>query len=177
MQPLDGAYQRLTRAGKHLTNLNRKVNIVCQEIVDDVSLERKQRKILLHNGRIVNGVLGSVAFPLNPQIPPIISILIGEVIYNLRAALDYLIYDLAWLESGRVIDGTQFPIEDTVKGFSRRRNTFLKGLRDKHIAAVETMDATGRKTSELSPTQTNTGTSQLFGVQLESLCLKAAQKR
>lgn len=137
MQFLDGAYQRVGRAGKHLTNLNRRVNTVRQTIVDGVVFERKPQKFQLPNGRIVNGVLGSATFPINFPIPPIINILIGETIYNLRAALDYLIYDLAILDSGQVIDGTQFPIDDTVEGFKGRRKNFLKGLSDKHIAAIE----------------------------------------
>jgi len=137
MQPLNGAYKRVERAGKHLTNLNRRVNIAQQAIIDSVVLQRKPQKFQLSDGRVVNGVLGSVTFPLNAPIPPIINILIGETIYNLRAALDYLIYDLARLDSGKVINGTQFPIEDVVKRFKGRRNTFLKGLSDEHVAAVE----------------------------------------
>ena len=137
MQFLDGAYQRVGRASKHLTNLNRRVNTVRQSIDEVVLLERKPQKFQLPNGRIVNGVLGSVSFPINAPIPPIISILIGETIYNLRASLDYLIYDLAILDSGQVTDGTQFPIDDTVKAFEKRRNNFLKGLSDEHVAAIE----------------------------------------
>lgn len=53
---------------------------------------------------------------LSPQF----SILLGETVYNLRAALDYLIYELAILDSCQVQKGTQFPIEDTEQGWRRR---------------------------------------------------------
>ena len=62
--------------------------------------------------------------------------MVSETIHNLRAALDYLIYELAILDSGQIQQGTQFPIEDTPKGWKRHRG-FLKGLSCTHKAAVE----------------------------------------
>jgi hypothetical protein len=51
-------------------------------------------------------------WPPNPfPIPEEISIVVGEICYNLRAALDYLVYELARLDSGCIQNGTQFPIE------------------------------------------------------------------
>jgi len=47
--------------------------------------------------------------------PPIVPILIGETIYNLRATLDYLVYQLFYLDTGIPPDlsnRTQFPIVD-----------------------------------------------------------------
>jgi hypothetical protein len=56
----------------------------------------------------------------------------------LRAALDYLVYELAILDSGQIIDGTQFPIDDAKKGFDWRvKNGRLRGLTAPHIAAIE----------------------------------------
>ena len=48
----------------------------------------------------------------DPRIPPLFSILVGEIIYNQRAALDYLVFELAILDSRRIQKYTQFPIED-----------------------------------------------------------------
>ena len=49
-----------------------------------------------------------------PNLPPIYSILIGECVYNLRAALDYLVYELSLLDyNGKVVGRIpQFIIED-----------------------------------------------------------------
>ncbi|MCH8188130.1 MAG: hypothetical protein IIB66_05415, partial [Proteobacteria bacterium] len=82
--------------------------------------------------------MGSATFPIEP-VPHIIKILVGEITYNLRAALDYLVYELARLDSGEVKNGTQFPIEDTEDGFKRKRNAFLKGVSDKHVAIIESL--------------------------------------
>ena len=138
MQPLDGAYQRVKRAGNHLANLKRRNNILCQIKRDAVVIQRNPATFLLPDGRKVNGVLGSASFSIEPT-PQIFSILIGEVIYNLRAALDYLVYELARIDSGNIVNGTQFPIEDSENVFRGRRKSFLKGLSDEHIATIESL--------------------------------------
>jgi hypothetical protein len=136
MQPLDGAYQRTKRAGVHLVNLNRRVNILSKRISDNVVIQRNPTAVILPDGRQVNGVLGEAKIPFEP-IPYIVKILIGEIIYNLRASLDYLIYELARLDSGKIINGTQFPIEDNKDVFWGKHRYFVKGLSDKHITMIE----------------------------------------
>jgi hypothetical protein len=66
-----------------------------------------------------------------------IPILIGEVCYNLRSALDYLIYELAKLDSGVIQDNTQFLIEDTKDGFERKRKSRLRGVNERHVTCIE----------------------------------------
>jgi len=73
-----------------------------------------------------------------------LGILVGEVIYNLRAALDYLIYELAFLDSFKIQEGTQFPIEDTKRRWqvaafgTKKRPARLVGISGRHKAAIET---------------------------------------
>lgn len=137
MRPFDGAYQRVRRAGIHLTNLNRRANAISQARGNLVIIESKPALDRLPDGTEMPVVSSTMKFPSEIEtVPPIISLLVGEIIYNLRAALDYLIYDLARLDSGQVVKRTQFPIEDTVDKFERRRNTFLKGVSDEHVAAI-----------------------------------------
>jgi hypothetical protein len=70
--------------------------------------------------------------------PPLIfSILVGEICYNLRGALDYLIYELARLDSGAFQDGTQFPIEDSKDRFDGNAERYLKGVNASHRARIE----------------------------------------
>jgi hypothetical protein len=46
------------------------------------------------------------------------SVTVGEAIYNLRAALDYTIFDVAWACNGmRLVEWTQFPIDDDPETF------------------------------------------------------------
>ena len=70
-------------------------------------------------------------------IPAEMSLLIGEILYNLRGCLDYLVYQLAILDSGSEQNGTQFPIEDSQNGFRGRRKSYLKFVNDSHVASIE----------------------------------------
>jgi len=135
MQPLDGAYERVRRAGIHLTNLNSRVNALSKIISNKVVINDKPAIFTLPNGREVSVPL-FLKIP-DDEIPPIFSVLLGEIIYNLRSALDYLVYELARLDSGSVIDHTQFLIEDCKKTFKRKRNYRLKGIGQKHRAMLE----------------------------------------
>src|SRR5689334_11619575 len=64
------------------------------------------------------------------------SVVVGEIVYNLRAALDYLVYVPAEQDSGARQSGTQFPIEDSQQGFTAHRPTRLKGVSDEHAAVI-----------------------------------------
>ncbi|MFC1934363.1 hypothetical protein ACFLXX_04400 [Chloroflexota bacterium] len=145
MQPLDGAYQRVNRASEHLEDLKERIIIICQrkkniifpQVQPDFSGLLKIRK----DGKpIIGATIGNTEFTEH-----IISILVGEVIYNMRAALDYLVYELACFDSKQLVDGTQFPIEDCVKNFDkrigslddRRKGVFLRGISDKHVKAIK----------------------------------------
>jgi hypothetical protein len=66
-------------------------------------------------------------------------VLVGEICYNLRAALDYLIYELARLDAGSIQDDTQFVIADCPRTFEEQCRRRLKGLTPAHVAAVEKM--------------------------------------
>lgn len=65
-----------------------------------------------------------------------LSIFAGECICNLRAALDYLIYNLAWLDSANEVEQTQFPIVDKSSSWKQQRNYRLKGVNERHANAV-----------------------------------------
>jgi hypothetical protein len=80
-----------------------------------------------HDIEIVSQVSASIRIP----------ILIGEICYNLRSALDYLVFELAKFDSGVPQDNTQFPIEDTEKGFDRHAKARLKGINPSHIASIK----------------------------------------
>ena len=137
MHPLDGAYERVKRAGKHIENLKRRIRIIRKEKTDAVAHDGKVGTVTLPSGREVRAVIRGAGHRPSPA-PHIISLLIGESIYNLRASLDYLVYELARLDSpGKTPKGTQFPIESKEEGFKRRRKNFLKGVSLKHIAAIK----------------------------------------
>lgn len=84
-------------------------------------------------------VEGSTATPYWPKTTPPerIGILVGETMYNLRAALDYLVFRQAIHDSGQEQQGTQFPIASTPEKFAEQQRRFLKGVSDKHVELIE----------------------------------------
>jgi hypothetical protein len=128
--PLDGPFLRLNRADRHLTEADKLVRAW-----EDATVKK-----------IVRKPDGQHRFNRFADVDPVLSVVIGDATHNLRAALDYLIYELSlWDSHGCIEDGTQFPIEGS-KGddpvvakarFRGRRESYLKGLNDRHAAIIE----------------------------------------
>lgn len=126
---LDGAFERVKRTEKHLVDLNVEIRAF-----EEAQGEFRADKLNEEQIEVEHAKRGEVPLPMPGQV----SILIGEIAYNLRAALDYLVYALAVLDSGVEQSGTQFPIEDTPDGFEARKKVgFLRGLNAAHIAGIE----------------------------------------
>ena len=71
------------------------------------------------------------------ELPAVLSIYIGEIVLNLRASLDYLIYNLAIVDSGKIQRRTQFPLCSTRRDYKKKKDTALKGLNDENIQKIE----------------------------------------
>jgi len=138
MHPLDGAYQRVSRARDHLEDLKPQVNALRQAAHHRVSLNRKPGIFTLPDGRKVRAVRGSVSAFIVPA-PLGVSVLIGEVAQHLRIALDYLVYELACFDAKRSVDRTQFPVADSEERFKDllARYNLRDTLTPEHITAIE----------------------------------------
>ncbi len=66
-----------------------------------------------------------------------VALLTGEIVYHLRTALDYLAYNLAWLDSGIRREETQFPIGHKVSKWRATCKHGLPGVTDTHKAAMK----------------------------------------
>lgn len=128
MSFLDGAYARLHRAGEHLADLE----------VREKALTHPEIKTIVAKTDLNTVKNFAITDPL-AELPQSFSVLIGETIYNLRAPLDYLVFELAILDSGAPQKGTQFPIDNTEEDFAGHRHRFLKGLSVEHIARIEAL--------------------------------------
>jgi hypothetical protein len=141
MKPLDGAYKRIDRASEHLDELKRGINIFLEHKTGSVSIDYQRLRSPIERNKFI--YVRSVRSRPIP-VPQRFSILVGEIIYNLRAALDYLVYELACFDSRQEIEGTQFPIEDSPEKFNNRicsteangKGKFLKGVSPEHIMAI-----------------------------------------
>jgi hypothetical protein len=74
-------------------------------------------------------------------IPPLISLIAGDALANLRGALDHLAYQLAWLNGTRdkrILKNTYFPISDDATKYVTEAPGKVKGMSQ---AAKEAIDA------------------------------------
>lgn len=126
MRNLRGAYARVARANEHIDDLkSRQVRLA----------ETNEGKFRFHltETHAVQIIGGEDIISDDPKV----SILVGEIAYNLRAALDYLIYELAALDSNSLQANTQFPVCQNAADFKKERKTRLRGVSDVHAAAIE----------------------------------------
>ena len=127
---LHSSFLRVHRAEEHLADLRQRIAAVAQEYQYALFPD--------HHPDTGDFVIRSrMGKPPVIRIPGEIAVLVGEFSYNLRCALDYLVYALAVLNTNRQPTGTQFPIESSKESFNSRRNTYLKGVSCAHVAMIE----------------------------------------
>ncbi len=121
--PLNGAFERVNRADEHLIELERLVQTFGQAY--------HHAKVTKFNAGVTDDPLGDL------KVPTKATILIGEICYNLRAALDYLVFQLAHWDSGTRQEKTQFPLEMSPNDWRTREKRSLKGVNPSHIAEIK----------------------------------------
>ena len=114
---LDGARARVSRASEHIARLEAEAAALDWTLLIPAWL--------------------TGTFSESSKLPPIIAILIGETVYNLRAALDYLVYELAILDSGKAASRSQFPLESCEDGWNQHEKNWLDGISDGHKARIK----------------------------------------
>ena len=137
MPSLEGAQAWLDRAEEHLNDLTALCESIaereCDAMINTVRVESKP------------GVASYAYTKPTAIVPARLSILVGEAVQALRRTLDYLVYEVAFLDSGSAQDGTQFPIDNDEKTFDKRREPhskptnrcFLIGVSDEHAATIK----------------------------------------
>jgi hypothetical protein len=125
--PIEGPLHRVYRADEHLINLKTRLD---RMIVD------QQHALGIHFDPNPPHDLRALPTPIIDA-PMSIPILIGEICYNLRSAMDNLIFELSRHDCRIEHKRTQFPIEDCAKVFQGRGNSYLQGINPAHVAAIE----------------------------------------
>ena len=129
LEPLDDSFERVERASEHLGDLERRIDAAIRAQANALTIEFNPNP----PHRILRILRGPETFWGMR-----IAVLIGEIVYNLKAALDYLVFNLAILDSGSEQHGTQFPIDDTPERFAAHvEGGWLEGLNPAHITAIE----------------------------------------
>lgn len=118
---------KVERAKRHMSELEVEVNAFFSQQPYKVEVRRDSERRLVY-------YLSSVTEP-----SPAIAVLAGEVIQNLRSALDHLAYQLAVLGTGGKGDYRRiyFPITEDATKYKNERTDKVKGMRLDAIRAID----------------------------------------
>ena len=93
-----------------------------------------------------------VVFRVHEEPPSRWGVLIGDVVHNLRSALDHLAWQLVLLNGAEPTARTQFPIYSDEVAYRRERaQELIAGMRDEDKAAVETFQPFRQNAAEVKP--------------------------
>jgi hypothetical protein len=115
---------RIDRAREKLSDLKLAIQLAWKDAVDTVAeqTDPNTRDVFFH----FRDNLGDDA-----------ALTISEFVLHARAALDYIVFALAWRDTGAEQKGTQFPINKSPEDFAGNRTGCLKHLTDEHVAMIE----------------------------------------
>jgi|SRR5579862_582209 len=134
MPSLEGAYRKLGRAKQHSDELWTIIlGFLKQHAYGGFTEDR-------------NGYVVTIKVPDVPSVPPEVSLLLGDAIQNMRAALDYLVFQLAKLDDPGVDHErtTMFPVFSKRKDFRDRGAWRIKMLTPQHRARIESLQPYNR---------------------------------
>ena len=135
---------KIVRAREQLHTLERKIDRFCKSKSYTIKKERD-----LQTGEDL------MIFHATKPIPLKWSIIIGEIIHDLRSALDHAIYELTILNRGEALSGTEFPIfEDEDKALNQQGT--IAGMRRPYRFPTRSPAAMASKAAGSSPPSRHT---------------------
>ena len=122
MAPLDGCYAKLARAEFHLLELGVRVR--------DYLSSAPFRIVGEYDDTAHEYVMKAEQAADYPPVPAELILIAGEVVHQLRSALDHLVWDLVVEQTGEPPPGTDdgFPIFSTADGYNRRAHQKVRGV-------------------------------------------------
>jgi len=140
---LDGVYAKLDRARVHATELKA---LVEESLRNAGGFESRPGD---RPGELVFVATGV------PRIDPAWSTVLGDVLTNLRAALDHLAWQLVVLSDGEPTKQTSFPIRTPGPDGQAPRALTLRGARPDMLAELEEIQPAGPHPLDGQPTENN----------------------
>lgn len=139
MPSLTDAYRKLDRAKEQLGEIKTMAQKICAAQAAATHIESTVTTIK-------HGESKQIAFvtSANTPIGEHLCILVGEAVNSFRSCLDYLVGQLAELDSGIGKRRTQFPVLPSLGEFQKQRKTSLQGLSDAHAEYIESLQPYNR---------------------------------
>lgn len=133
MPSLADAYARLERADEHLSEVHALAQQICTAQAEATRVQVAPGMTLMPGELVQVFSVESANTPIAGRL----SVLVGDSVNCLRSCLDYLVGELAELDSGSRMSRTQFPVEQSADAFRARRQSFLNGVSDAHVTHIE----------------------------------------
>ncbi len=132
---LDAARVRLRRGSEHVVALASLEAEVCDGFLRKIECELPDRIPAEQFMSVL------AALSIKPEIPDTVAVILGEAVYNFRAALDYAVGQVS-LKQTPAFPSTrprrnQFPIESSPEGFRAKREALLAGIGDGVASYIE----------------------------------------
>jgi hypothetical protein len=129
--PLAGCEQKLWRAYEHFELLQREIR--------DLKRELKPATFRTEQKPDTQDTFRTVVDQVNA--PPLrLAVIVGDMVHNLRSALDHLVFELAFLglRGKRIPERTAFPVSGTRRNWNSPhvQNDLLAGVMQKHRAML-----------------------------------------
>lgn len=125
--PLDGINLKITRAREHFVEVNEAMKAFAEENP-------------YHIVREFDSNLGENIFRVDEppvEVPRVFGIIVGEMVYNYRSALDHLINRLVEANDGKTTKSTSFPFVTNRKNWASARGSKLAGMSCAHVALIK----------------------------------------
>jgi hypothetical protein len=126
--PLESARLKIARAREHIEASDRKAQQFRRSNPYSIV-----RELDTQTGEQIWRATGQAA------VPPVFSIIIGDALHNLRAALDHLAWQLVLTNGQQPTTRTAFPIYDDSLRFDREGTTKLRGMSPAAVAAIKAL--------------------------------------
>jgi hypothetical protein len=123
-----GVLEKMKRAEKHINEFYEAAEIFGKSCPNSVATKTDDKT-------------GNIAYYITevPIIPPHLIVILGDVLQNLRSALDHLAYGLVTANKGTPTRQTGFPIFDSAATYEKGSPAKVKRMRQEAIDAINLM--------------------------------------
>ena len=123
-----GIQAKLHRAGHHIDEIRNEANRVCADVESRIVRETREdidEQVWIYRGE-------------TPDAPVEWSIRLGETLYNLRSALDHLVWQLVLANGQKPGSHNKFPITTNHESWQKVKveNKYLRGMSQRHEAMI-----------------------------------------